>query len=193
MSEIRNAVQLSLALFLLAVAGAGTAFGQSEPASPLKVVVETSTGRSYQQKSPSGWSAIYAGRSIGIDRLFVASSDASMRLAIGALRVEILPITIAAITGVDGGPQGPKLRLRLEAGAVRVIQPSGSSALTEIDCPFGSIAAAGAEFLIDGNRLSVMRGMAFVTNKSGNRRTVAADEALIISPSGFLQLPNRAR
>lgn len=190
---VRSCTEVLLTMLLLAFAGICSAFGQSTTGSSLKIVVETSSGRVYQQKAPAAWNSIYAGRSLRIDQTFVVSNDASMRLAVGALRVDVLPITIAAVTEVDGSAENPRLRLRLEAGAVRVIQPARSTEMTKIDCVFGSVAAADSEFLIDGNRLSVERGEASVTNGSGNRRTVLAGEQLIVSPSGFLPLPTRAR
>jgi len=181
-----------LILTLAAAVGVGT-YAQSSQASTIRISVDSSQGRSYQQAARGSWSTIYAGREVVTDRPIATTKDAALDLQVGSVKLRLLALSIASISELGGTTERPSLRVALRAGALELQQPPTAGTETIVHCSFGEITGVGADFRLDGNRLRVERGSARVVNSSGSQRTVRAGEELLITPDGFLAQPQRFR
>ena len=154
------------------------------------LVVAASSGRSYQAGEGGRWNAVFSGRHLLEDRVIMTMAAASVDITVGTLRLTVAPLSVfgAAASKGPGGRQD--IALKAVAGSFRIVQPASDPGICTIEVPFGIVRASGADFTLDGNRLSVWRGAVNVANDAGFRRTVLARETLSIFPGAPLGQPS---
>lgn len=166
---------------------------QEKNATEPRISVESSVGRTYQRNASGKWNTVYAGRVVAIGREIETSVDATLELAVGSVRLELLPLTVAEFTGTGGTGAAPRITIRLTAGAVTAKMAARGIQLLRLECPFGSVVTSDGDFTLDGNRVRVTRGAVEVRNADGRARRLEAGEELIIAARGPLARPVRYR